>query len=86
LSVKEKAPVCSGSGGKQSVDGEIAIDGAWRPAWSHADYKTCVVCGQQVRFRARGVDRPPWARVLPHRTDGTPCRWPTAAEAQAMKP
>jgi DNA-directed RNA polymerase subunit RPC12/RpoP len=42
--------------------------------WAGGTYTTCNLCGSRVKFRVRGTDRPPSARILPHRVDGTPCR------------
>lgn len=61
-----QAPRCDGSNTVQSV--EPPDD------WAGGTHKPCTVCGQRVKFRVRGTDLPRWARILPHRTDGTPCR------------
>lgn len=66
MGVKEQAPRCKVSGGVQSVDPEIWVEGS--------GYKVCTACGASVKFRVRQTDLPPWARIPPHRTDGTPCR------------
>lgn len=71
---KTDAPRCAGSNTSQSVEGDIVVDGAVRPAWAYGTHKVCTVCKQSVKFRVRETDMPPWARVLPHRTDGTPTR------------
>lgn len=71
---KSDAPRCEGSNTKQSVSGTVVVDGAEQSAWAYATHKVCTVCGQSVKFRVRATDTPPWARVLPHRTDGTPTR------------
>lgn len=42
--------------------------------WAGGTHTTCNVCGSRVKFRVRGTDRPPSARIMPHRTDGTPTR------------
>ena len=67
----DTAPRCSGSNTVQSV--EKPDD--WTDGRPHGEArKPCTVCGQRVPFRVRGTDLPPWARILPHRTDGTPTR------------
>jgi hypothetical protein len=71
---KSTAPRCGGSDTTQSIEGEIEVDRVMRSAWAYGTHKSCTVCGQDVKFRVRATDMPPWARVLPHRTDGTPTR------------
>lgn len=68
------APRCEGSNTRQAVKGQVVIDGRYYPAWAYGTHKVCTVCGQSVKFRVRITDTPPWARVLPHRTDGRPTR------------
>lgn len=60
-----KAPRCDMSGLVQSVD---------REEWIASETGTCLGCGRTVRISVRATDLFPWARVKPHRTDGTPCR------------
>lgn len=52
----------------------MVIDGVERDAWVYGTTKRCNTCGNEVRFRVRATDLSPWARLLPHRVDGTPCR------------
>lgn len=60
-----KAPRCDMSGRVQSVE----------PAeWIASETGTCLECGHVVRINVRDTDLSPWARVKPHRTDGSPCR------------
>jgi hypothetical protein len=66
MTTSEKAPRCTGSNTQQSIEPPLS--------WSHDERKPCTVCGQMVKFRVRATDLPPWARILPHRTDGTPTR------------
>lgn len=67
----EKAPRCAGSNTHQSVERpNVWADGG--PGGTAR--KPCTYCGQRVKFWPRGTDLPPWARIMPHRTDGTPCR------------
>lgn len=61
----EKAPRCEMSGRTQSVE---------REAWINETPSPCLVCGQIVKIRSRATDLSPWAKIMPHRTDGTPCR------------
>jgi hypothetical protein len=63
---RSQAPRCSGSNTVQSVNPP--------DDWVKGETKTCTVCDQSVKFRVRDTDLSPWARVLPHRTDGTPTR------------
>lgn len=70
----QEVPRCAGSNTEQSVEGTVMVDGAEAPAWAYGTHKMCTVCGRSVKFRVRGTDRAPWARVLPHRIDGTPTR------------
>ncbi|MGZ9830141.1 hypothetical protein ACXYTP_25075 [Tsukamurella ocularis] len=56
---------CPASGKKVSV--------AWDD-WADAETATCPHCGSVAKWRVRNVDSPPWGRIAPHRTDGTPCR------------
>jgi hypothetical protein len=67
MTPNEKAPRCILAGAVVLVPREI---------WPHQDTERhlCHQCGQMVRFRARATDLPGIARLLPHRTDGTPCR------------
>lgn len=61
----EKAPRCTLSGRTQLITvGD----------WASDDFTVCNVCGSRVRFRVRATDRPPSARILPHRIDGSACR------------
>jgi hypothetical protein len=50
------------------------IDDKAGDSWAGGEWTTCNVCGSRVRFRVRATDRPPSAKILPHRTDGTPTR------------
>ena len=61
----EKAPRCYMSGRTQL----ITVGN-----WARDERTECNVCHSTVRFRVRETDRPPVARILPHRTDGTACR------------
>lgn len=45
-----------------------------RDNWAGGTHTTCNRCGARVKFRVRETDRPPAARIMPHRTDGTPTR------------
>ena len=69
-----RAERCPCSGHTQSIDGTVVLEGVEQPAWVYGTHTTCNSCGHRVRFRVRMTDRPPWARILPHRVDGTPCR------------
>lgn len=71
---KSTAPRCGNSDLTQSIEGKIEVDGALRSAWAYGTHTTCLACDHRVKFRVRGTDTPPWARIMPHRTDGTPCR------------
>jgi hypothetical protein len=64
---KSTAPRCVLAGATVLVPWDI-----W--AKQETERHLCHQCGNRVRFRVRGTDRPPNARLLPHRTDGTPCR------------
>lgn len=61
----EKAPRCEMSGRTQSVD---------REAWINDTPSPCLGCGNVVKIRVRATDLSPWAKVQPHRVDGTPSR------------
>jgi hypothetical protein len=61
----EKAPRCPVSGRKVSVPHDV---------WAEADTATCPGCGATARWNLRATDLPPWGRIHPHRTDGTPTR------------
>jgi hypothetical protein len=62
---KNLAPRCTMSGRTQLITvGD----------WASDEFTESNVCHSTVRFRVRATDRPPVARILPHRTDGTPCR------------
>jgi hypothetical protein len=61
------APLCTASGGAQSIEPDVWITDPRR--------KKCNACGQDAPYRVRVSDLPPWGRVGPHRTDGSPARW-----------
>lgn len=54
------------SGRTQSVTSDEWIEGAGTVL--------CLSCGLAVAYNVRATDLSPWARIRPHRTDGTPTR------------
>lgn len=63
---RSQAPRCDGSNSVQSIEPP--------DSWAEGTHKPCTYCGARAKFRVRETDRPPWARIMPHRTDGTPTR------------
>lgn len=70
----EKAPRCEPRPGALQLSPEHRQSIPDEDDWAGGTHTTCLRCGQRVKFRVRATDVPPWARILPHRTDGTPCR------------
>lgn len=60
-------------GGSNTVQPVVPPDD-WAEGTDISARHPCIVCGQRVKLRVRGMGLPRWARVLPHLTDGTPCR------------
>lgn len=69
---KEKAPRCKPR--SPAIGGEHTQLIPQEDDWAGGTYTTCNICGSRVKFRVRGTDRPPIARIMPHLTDGTPTR------------